>query len=83
MPEHFLSSKLVYITPACPTIGASLSLALVTAVGSDRPDSGAEADLFVLVNITHIRLMCFLSAPTHPVKNNFTQRQGKQITSSC
>lgn len=37
------------------------------------PDSGAEADLFVLVDVTHIRLMCLTSAPTFPAKNNFTQ----------
>lgn len=47
------------------------------------PDSGGEADLFVLVDITHIRLMCFFSAPTYPVKNNFTQITGKGITSQC
>lgn len=71
MPEHFLSNKLVYITPAWPTIQPPRSLSLITAVSSDVPDSGGEADLFVLVDVTHIRLMCLFSAPTFSCRKQF------------
>ena len=37
--------------------------------------------LFVLVDATHIRLMCFFSAPTHPVQNNLPHKRRKQSTS--
>lgn len=81
MPEHFLASKLVYITPVWPTILAPRYL--ITAVSSGMPDSGRDPDFFlvVLVHITHIRLMCFTTAPMLPVKNNITQIKDKLITS--
>lgn len=81
MPEHFLASKLVYITLVWPTILAPRYL--ITAVSSGMPDSGGDPDFFlvVLVHITHIRLMCFTAAPMLPVKNNITQIKEKLITS--
>lgn len=81
MPEHFLASKLVYITPVWPTILPPRYL--ITAVSSGMPDSGGDPDFFLvdLVHITHIRLMCFTTAPMLPVKNNITQIKEKLITS--
>lgn len=76
MPVRFLSNKLVYITPAWPTIQPSLSLSLIAAVSSDMSDTDGEADLFVLDHVTHFRITRSFSAPTYPVQNNFPEVGG-------